>query len=65
MTESDGDCLLDLVYGTLPVAEGPRAECDARDSVSLGRTAWVSAEAAEVPIHTIIKADGIPRHGEM
>lgn len=34
MTESHRDGLLDLVYGTLPVAEGPRAECDARDSVA-------------------------------
>lgn len=34
MTESYGDSLLDLVYGTLPVAECPRAECDARDGVA-------------------------------
>jgi hypothetical protein len=34
MTESDGDSLVDLIYGTLPIAEGPRAECDARNGAA-------------------------------
>jgi hypothetical protein len=34
MTESHGERLLDLVYWTLSVAEGPRTERNTRDSVA-------------------------------
>jgi hypothetical protein len=34
MTESDGDGLLDLVYGTLPVADAPRAESDTWNEIA-------------------------------
>ena len=62
MTESDGDSLVNLIYGTLPIADAPRAECDARDGAASGRVNWVSAKTTGVTIHTIIKLNGIPRH---
>jgi hypothetical protein len=34
MTEPDRDSLLDLVYGTLTIAERPCAECNARHDIS-------------------------------
>jgi hypothetical protein len=34
MAESHGQCLVDLVYWTLSVTEGPRAERDTRNSVA-------------------------------
>jgi hypothetical protein len=34
VTESHGECLIDLVYWTLSVTEAPRTERDTRDSVA-------------------------------